>query len=164
MGTVGVFHHIGEPTDSDDHYHHTVEQILGFDGQITFDGVYHSVWDNWSKINNWKKLKAEPLLFVSGDQIGRPGFLNREQLECIKSFGFTIGWHGWSHRKVTELDEKELIRELSKPSWVDPIYAYPHGEFDQKAINMLKEMNYKQAYSTTQGEEGNPYAIPRIYL
>lgn len=154
---TAVFHRIGEPTE--DKFTHSVEQILAYEGTPTFDGVYTSVWDNWPQIKG-----RLPILFITGDQIGREGYLNRSQLEELQIRGYQVGWHGWSHRRVIELSDEELWHELSKPSWVDPVYAYPHGAFDARAISVLKTQGYKKAYSTTQGEEGNDFAIPREYV
>lgn len=153
MGTI-VCHRIGTKGEFTD----PIEDILAHQGQITFDGVYTSVFDH-------RHLLAPklPILFISGDQIGREGFCNTEQLLELKKLGFILGWHGWSHRKVTELSRTELWTELSKPTWVNDVYAYPHGDFDEQAMNMLKELGYKKAYSTTQGDE-NVFSLRRSYL
>lgn len=154
---VGVFHRIGTPEPGN--FTNSIEQILAFPGLITFDGVYTSVFDNRLALKDKKAI-----LFVSGDQIGREGFCNKEQLLELERLGHILAWHGWSHRKLTELSENDIRSELSRPDWVKPFYAYPHGDFDKRSIDILKKLGYRQAYSTTQGENGNEFAIYRHYI
>lgn len=153
---VAVFHRIGEPTE--DRFTHSIEQIMDYDGQITFDGIYRSVFEHRAVLA-WR----EPILFITGEQIGRKNFCNREQLEHLNWMGFRLGWHGWTHRKITELSDSEQWEELKRPDWVSPFYAYPHGEYDQRAIEKLKKGGYIGAYSTTQGEDSD-FAIRREYI
>lgn len=156
---TAVFHKIGEPTE--DKFTHSIEQILAFDGQITFDGAYKSVY--WERE---KLAPLKPILFVQGNTVN--DFFNTEvcdwrELYEMKEMGFILGWHGWTHRKLTELTEVDIYHELDNPLGTT-LYAYPHGEWDWKAAAFVEEMDYIKAYSTTQGEEGNDFAIPRIYV
>lgn len=155
--STAVFHRIGSPNPAT--FTNSIEQVLAFDGLITFDGVYTSVFDNRLVL-----APKHPLLFISGDQIGRDGYCNYEQLHNLKSLGFVLGWHGWSHRRLNELSDDEKRLELRRPDWVEPIYAYPHGDFDERSVYVLKAYGYKEAYSTTQGEDGNDFAIKRVYI
>lgn len=154
---VGVFHHIGEPTP--DRFTHSIEQILSYPGQITFDGIYTSVFDHRLQLQGKRAI-----LFVSGDQIGREGFCNITQLIELQRQGHILAWHGWSHRRLTELSDEEIRMELQRPDWAQPLYAYPHGDFDDRSIQILKEMGYKNAYSTTQGRQDDGFAIIRTYV
>lgn len=154
---VAVFHRIGEPTP--DAFTHSLDQILNFEGDITFDGIYTSVFENRVTLKGRKAI-----LFISGDQIGREGYCNKEQLLELERQGFTLGWHGWSHRRLVDLSDDDIRAELAKPDWVKPIYAYPHGDFDDRCKAILSEMGYSQAYSTIQGDPDSEFAIPRKYV
>lgn len=151
---VAVFHRIGTEGEFTD----TIEDILAFEGEVTFDGVYTSVFDHRHLL-----AKKQPILFITGNQIGREGYCNREQLEELKALGFTLGWHGWSHNKLTELSEDKILAELHKPDWISNIYAYPHGDFNDTAKDWLKKLLYTKAYSTTQGDD-DVFSIRRTYL
>lgn len=154
---IGVFHKIGEPTE--DKMTHSIKQILNFDGTITFDGIYESVFDHRIVL-----AKRKPILFITGNKIGREGFCHNIQLGQLKNLGFILAWHGWSHRKLTELSKREVMAELD--SGDNPrldLYAYPHGEFDDRVKKLVKQMGYKKAYSTTQGDDSD-FAIRREYI
>ncbi len=151
---TAVFHRIGNSGAFTNH----IEDILAYDCQPTFDGIYTTVFDHRLQ------LRSRPaILFISGDQVGREGFCNKEQLLELKKDGHTLAWHGWNHRRLTEMTEAEIRAELSKPDWVEPIYAYPHGDFNDLSKKILEEMGYEKAYSTTQGDNSN-YAIYRKYV
>lgn len=154
---VGVFHKIGEPNRET--FTNSLEQILAYDGVVTFDGVYTSVFDNRLAL-----AAKSPILFISGNQIGREGFCNKEQLLELASLGFKLGWHGWSHDKLTGMTDQQTITELRKPDWINTgLYAYPHGEFDDAAKAQVARMGYHKAYSTTQGNDDN-FSLHREYL
>lgn len=151
---VGVFHHIGEPTS--DKFTHSIEQILAFDGLITFDGVYESVFAHRTVLG-----RRHPIAFVTGNQIGREGFCNKEQLLELRRWGFRLGWHGWSHDKLTET--RAAFEEIQRPDWIEPYYAYPHGDFDAFTTSLLGNNGYINAYSTTQGDD-KPFSLRREYV
>ena len=153
---TAVFHRIGEPTP--DKFTHSIEQILAHEGQVTFDGIYTSVFEYRGVLADRK-----PILFVSGDQIGREGFCNKEQLLEMKKLGFVLGWHGWCHRRLNELTDEEKRLTLKRPDWIEPLYAYPHGDFDERCKMVLEAYGYKEGYSTTQGD-GSEFAIIRAYV
>lgn len=153
---VAVFHRIGVPNPQE--FTNSIQQIMDYDGLVTFDGVYVSVFEHRGTL-----AKKKPILFISGDQIGREGFCNKEQLLELRKLGFTLGWHGWSHRRFNELSDDEKRLELRKPDWIEPVYAYPHGDFDDRSKHVLKAYGYFKAYSTTQGD-GDDFAVIRHYI
>lgn len=156
MVEVAVFHRIGEPTE--DKFTHSIEQILAYEGKATFDGVYDSVYEHRHQL-----APLEPILFITGDQIGQDGFCAKEQLQEMESMGFTLGWHGKTHKKLTELRPGKMYAELNRPDWVGPYYAYPHGDFNDQTIQALRGHGYAWGYSTTQGDEGD-FSYKRIYI
>lgn len=155
---VGVFHRIGEPTG--DHFTNSLEQILALDGIITFDGAYLSVWEHRDELAG-----KDAIMFVQGDTVGTEGIMDWSQINDLgENYGFHVGWHGWTHRRLPELPDHAVIAELTAPGGLLPLYAYPHGDWDGRVAGLVKDMGYLRAYSTTQGEEGNDYAIPRVYI
>lgn len=152
-----VFHHIGKP--SEDKMTHSIKQILDCKDTISFDGAYECVWAHREQLKD-----REPILFVQGQTVGTKGVCTPEQIrELANDYGFVLGWHGWSHRKLTELPDHVIVKELTAPREYSKLYAYPHGEFDERVKKIVKDMGFVRAYSTTQGD-GSDYAIIREYL
>lgn len=155
---VAIFHHIGDEGD----FTNTIDEILAFDGVITFDGAYNSVWEHREALED-----REPILFVQGDTVGQPGVMSWEEiLHLAHHYQFIIGWHGWTHRKLTDLPDHVVINELIPAKEIEGVklYAYPHGEWDERVAKIVQQMGYIRAYSTTQGNNDNDFAIYRKYI
>lgn len=157
---IAVFHRIGNEAN----FVNPIEQILAYDGIITFDGAYESVYHHRKELASRK-----PILFIQGDTVGTDGVCKWWQImELVYRWGFQLGWHGHSHRKLTELNAGEVYKEIRPdgPLWPSEYkyYAYPHGDWDNKVAAIVRQAGYEKAYSTTQGEEGNDFAIIREYL
>lgn len=151
-----VFHHIGKP--SEDKMTHSIKQILECD-DISFDGAYECVWTHREQLKG-----KEPILFVQGETVGTEGVCTSEQIKTLANeYGFILGWHGWSHRKLTELEDHVIIKELTAPREFSKLYAYPHGEYDERVKKIVKDMGFLRAYSTTQGDNDD-FSIRREYL
>jgi poly-beta-1,6-N-acetyl-D-glucosamine N-deacetylase len=87
----------------------------------------------------------------------------------------SIGGHTHTHPILTNCDEEELRFEVQVckqklECWTDkeiPYFAYPNGDYDQRVIQVLKQANYRLAFSTQQNyltpdRIQSQYAIPRI--
>ena len=115
-------------------------------------------------------------LFVSSAFVGKPGYLNKEQLlELAADPLCTVGAHGTRHRVLTQVGEDERREEIfeSKDTLqqllgkkVD-IYAYSNGRYDEEILTMMREAGYKAACAVA-GRPLNkqfdlgPYAYPRL--
>lgn len=160
---VAVFHNIGEPNRET--FTNSIEQIKNFDGLVTFDGIYDSVWEHREEIGEIARGKYGVWLFFAGGTIGTPGFITKQQLlTLVDEYDCLMGWHTWSHPKLNMLTDAEIRHQLDAPAWVPRLaFAYPHGDFDDRVIELVKEAGYKKAYSTTQGND-DKYSIYREYL
>jgi len=160
---VAVFHRIGEPNR--EAFTNSIEQIKNYDGLVTFDGIYDSVWDHREEIGEIARGEHGVWLFFAGDTLDTEGFITKQQLLTLADeYDCLIAWHTWSHPDLTKLSDDEVRRELDAPPWVPRTsFAYPHGEFNDRVINLVKEAGYGEAYSTTQGND-NPYSLHREYL
>lgn len=154
MSKIAVFHKIGESGD----YTNTIEQILAYEGIITFDGAYTSLWEHREKL-----AEKEPILFVQANTLGTEGVMTWEQVRELGVKGFILGWHGRTHRRLTELPDHIVTRELTPAFPEFKLYAYPHGDFDERTKQLVRDMGYLRAYSTTQGND-DPFSLHREYI
>lgn len=154
---VAVFHRVGTP--SEDKMCHSLEQILDYEGQVTFDGAYLSVWDNREAL-----AKLNPILFVQGNTINTKGVCTYSQILEMEDIGFQLGWHGYTHRRLPSLSDDELAKELNPPNEFRRYYAYPHGEFDERCRDVIRNKSiFFQAFSTTQGDDDD-FSLKREYV
>lgn len=149
-----VFHHIGDKKD----YWNTPFEVLHCDGTLTFDGVYDSVLTHKEMLRGKDVILFHTLV---GDGQERQLTFYEVQMLAI-DMGWGLGWHTWTHPKLTELSDEQILRECKAPFETD-LFAYPHGEFDERVIKLVKKMGYKKAYSTTQGND-DKFSLRRDYL
>lgn len=147
-------HNIGEKINSN---YNTLDEILACDGPISFDGVYSNVYENWDKIKH-----KDITLFVMGDYIGKDNSfdvgqpLERlcgiQEILAMKKDGAKLGWHSWSHRDLTTLNDEELKKELMCPQVFQKTFSYPYGKFDDRVIQAVKDAGFEDAWSVTEGD------------
>ena len=80
-------------------------------------------------------------------------------LEELRAAGFAIGSHGLDHRRMTELSDEELAREMTESrrrleelSGAPVLHlAYPYGAHGAREIRAAAEAGYLTAASTRRG-------------
>lgn len=96
-------------------------------------------------------------------------------LKSLRSGGFEIGAHGVTHHVLSELNPKELVREVGvckcelEDTLSEPVqmFCYPKGRFNKSVIRQVKEAGYKGARTTRmlrQGLDFDPFQMPTSLL
>lgn len=148
---------------------------------ITFDDGYI---DNLLAIEELTRRGMHATWFVVTGSIGcepswqsdgRPSgrLLNEEELRAMNATGMEIASHTVSHRRLTTVDDNELIRELadSKSTLEDILghdimsFAYPFGTEDKRCEAAVKQAGYRAACTTDTGWaliDMNPFRLRRL--
>ena len=146
----------------------TIEQIKACKDSLSFDGIYESVLHHVDDL-----VGKDIILFFSGEHLGKDNSFDKDQpltkfcdidqvLWLQKKLNCKLGYHSYSHRDLSTLNESELINEINPPMSLD-LFAYPYGRYNDLVINLLKEFGYKDAWSVTQGDD-TPFKRKRRYL
>ena len=148
-------HNIGTEEHSN---YHTREQILACEEPIGFDGVYRNVYENQDVLQN-----KSGIMFVMGNFMGKDNEFDLEYVPKLEQYctlsevkqlcalyDFQIGWHTWSHRDLTNLSDREIIQEITAP-FPTKLLRYPHGNYNDRVVELVKQAGYEKAYSVTQG-------------
>lgn len=146
--------------------------------------AYHSLYlDLWSEIrckNSYDQLKIiNNLIDWSGVKTScreshRILGVNELQ-ELANSELFEFGSHTKSHIPLSHLDYSEILTEVSdsKTSIEEIIrkpvksLSYPFGDYDDRAVNIVKNMDYQCALTTQEGvytSVSDMYTLPRIQV
>lgn len=144
---------------------------------ITFDGVYEDVYLYAFPI--LKKWGYPFELFVIGDHVGGDNafdtvepsarFCTVAQLKEMAEGGGRIQWHTKSHRKLIGLDDATIASELVPPQTLRRLFpsphldwfAYPHGEHDPQAVEIVRG-NFSGALSCIAGNDEDRYQLNRV--
>lgn len=85
----------------------------------------------------------------------------------------TIGAHGLTHPRLTELSGEELTKEVEGSRrllegltgrTVD-LFAYPYGDYDRRVLEAVENAGYRAAFAENSRRLGRrPFEIPRVGL
>ena len=115
-------------------------------------------------INHWEEKNTSVL----------SNLLNNEQILQMQNTGLIeFGSHTLSHVNLSTINDEQLLIELKKSKEeIEKItrkeceaFAYPYGKFDDKIIQAVEEIGYKNATVVKRGlfeKNDNPFIIKRI--
>ncbi len=143
---------------------------------LTIDDAYLSVYEE-----AWPRLRAHDLpftLFVSTKPIdeGYGAMMTWSQVrELAASPLVTIGNHTETHAHLPLLDETGQRMEINYASnrfrielgQVPDLFAYPYGEFDDSALDLVSRNGFRAAFgqhSGVLGEASPIFRLPRFAL
>lgn len=104
-----------------------------------------------------KKYGFTGALYIVGEYIGSPNYMNADQIKEMVHNGWEVGNHSMNHFDLTLLDTQqqqqyEIVasREVLEDQLDVPIqtFAYPFGIYDQTVINLTYSTGYIAAMGT----------------
>ncbi len=124
---------------------------------ITFDDGHVS--DALVAAPELERRGLSAAFFITWSYLGRPGYLDRNQVRELRAAAFEIGSHGLSHKKLTEVGPAELWREAldSKRRLEDLIgepvanFAIPSGAYNDLVLQTLWAAGYKRIMTSDFG-------------
>ena len=112
--------------------------------------------------------------FIMTISIGRPRYMNKQQLKELSDKGHVIACHTWDHHNVKKYTGADWDNQLVKPKATletitgKPVeyFAYPFGLWNEAAIPELKKRGYKAAYQLSDKRDGNEplYSLRRMLV
>jgi peptidoglycan/xylan/chitin deacetylase (PgdA/CDA1 family) len=113
--------------------------------------------------NRWMTANGYP---------GRP-MLDWDQIDEMQAAGVGFGSHTLTHPRLSQLDRASAEREIrdSKQVLEDRLtttvdhFAYPHGDWDARTADLVREAGYTLACSTRSGfnrRDVDPFLLRRI--
>jgi|SRR5450432_56212 peptidoglycan/xylan/chitin deacetylase (PgdA/CDA1 family) len=101
-----------------------------------------------------KKYGFKGMFFIMTVSLGKPHYMNREQVRTLSDDGNTIGSHTWDHHNVKKYEGKDWITQLDKPTkQLEQItgksiryFAYPFGLWNTAAFPELKKRGFIAAF------------------
>ena len=140
---------------------------------LTFDDGYENNYTEMLPILEAHGMKA--VVYVITNEIGKPGYLNVEQLRQMQRRGVEIGSHTANHRPLIGLSRVELEHEIGDSKtfleWngIDTVYSlsYPNGAYEDKVVEVLKSKNYLTAVTGDAGLnvfDTDPFKLQRVNI
>ena len=121
---------------------------------ITFDDGHES--DLIVAAPELARRNLHAIFFVVWSYLGRPGYLNRDQVLALRADGFEIGSHGLTHTRLTQISPAEASNELleSKRRLEDllqePIaaLALPGGRYNDAVLEAAWAAGYRRVMTS----------------
>lgn len=141
---------------------------------VTFDDGYRSTLRDAAPIFVEHRVPFHVFVTKAYVESRDPRYLTASQLlELLKVPGATLGLHGSTHSKFTQLTEDSLRRELHESrDWLQQLIgrevtslSYPHGDFDLRVKSVVAECGFTTAACSNIGtfhDTAQALAIPRV--
>ena len=97
--------------------------------------------------------------FVVADRVGRPGYLDAEDLLTLRDAGMEIGLHGMRHRRWRHLSQDALEEEMGEARHVLETHlgttivsaACPFGSYDGGSLSKLRRTGFMRVFTSDGG-------------
>ncbi|MEM6675218.1 MAG: polysaccharide deacetylase family protein [Planctomycetota bacterium] len=134
-----------------------LEKALGPRLGVTFDDGFRS--DLEIAVPALQERGLDATFFVLAGLLGDARRLDRGAVREIRDAGFTIGSHGWDHRKWRGLDLDVRRREMHDSRRYledllgEPVTsaACPFGSYDRAVLQELRGSGYRTIYTSDPG-------------
>ena len=143
---------------------------------VTFDDGYGSTLRLAAPVLVAHAIPFHVFITKSYVESGNPLYLSPKEVRELAAFpGATIGLHGASHAKLSDLDDVELRRELdASRDWLEQLtgrsidsLSYPHGDFSPRVSAAVSECGIAAAACSNVGtfsDSAQALSIPRVDL
>lgn len=106
-----------------------------------------------------RKYDVKATFFIVTSWVGKPGFMNWEQIKCMDLEGMQIGSHSVSHKEMTKIPNAERINEFisSRKIIEDHLgkmvnaFAFPFGLYNAATIKEVFESGYEFCCTSRHG-------------
>ncbi len=121
-----------------------------------------------------KQHRVPATIFVITENIGQPGFLNKNQIAEMADRGITFGSHTLHHAHLPKLPMDRVRQELTESrtklqgmGLAADFFSYPAGGFSSDIALAVQEAGYRAACTTNRGLQRFPvdrWALRRITM
>jgi len=139
---------------------------------ITFDDTRSDQFD--IALPELNKYGFKGVFFIMTVSIGKPGYMNKEQIRQLAAQGHIIGLHTWDHKNVKNYSNEDWEIQINKPrKQLESVtgkkiehFAYPFGLWNKEALLKIKQLGFKSAFqlSAKRDEDEPLYCIRRIIV
>jgi peptidoglycan/xylan/chitin deacetylase (PgdA/CDA1 family) len=110
-----------------------------------------------------KKYGFKAVYFIMTVSIGRPNYMNKEQIKQLSDEGNVIASHTWDHHNFKKFTGKDWETQIDKPTKkLEEItgkkieyFAYPFGLWNAQGLPELHKRGFKAAFQLAEKRDPN---------
>ncbi|WP_295771022.1 polysaccharide deacetylase family protein [uncultured Mucilaginibacter sp.] len=110
-----------------------------------------------------KKYGFKAVYFIMTVSIGRPNYMNKEQVKQLADEGNVIGSHTWDHHNFKKFAGDDWKTQIDKPTKkLEEItgkkieyFAYPFGLWNAQGLPELHSRGFKMAFQLAEKRDAN---------
>jgi peptidoglycan/xylan/chitin deacetylase (PgdA/CDA1 family) len=110
-----------------------------------------------------KKYGFKAVYFIMTVSIGRPNYMNKEQIKQLSDEGNVIASHTWDHHNFKKFTGRDWETQIDKPTKkLEEItgkkieyFAYPFGLWNAQGLPELKKRGFKAAFQLAEKRDAN---------
>jgi peptidoglycan/xylan/chitin deacetylase (PgdA/CDA1 family) len=120
------------------------------------------------------KHNFKGVFFIMNISIGKPRYMNKEQLKQLSDDGHVIAAHSWDHHRVTDYTTADWDKQLTEAKQklesitAKPVnyFAYPFGLWNTAALPALQQRGITMAFQlSTKPDSTQPlYTVRRMLV
>ena len=141
---------------------------------LTIDDSFKSFYDNGFALFKKYNYPFSLYVYVKATSKHYGDFMSWNEIKEVSKYG-TIGLHSYSHPRLLNLTNQEIIKDTKKAikifkkymGYTPKIYAYPYGEYDNRIKNILKTFKFDAILNQSVGtvdKNSDIFDIHRIAL
>ena len=126
--------------------------------------------DNFALLPVLQQYGLHATFYIPSGLVGKPNYMTWEQLKALRAAGNEIGGHSFDHTRLGGLDAAQLQHEICDDrqnlvahGFLPVSFAYPFGNYDASAHEMVKQCGYTGARTIAGGPQrfplSDPYAV-----
>jgi peptidoglycan/xylan/chitin deacetylase (PgdA/CDA1 family) len=110
-----------------------------------------------------KKYGFKAVYFIMTVSIGRPNYMNKEQIKQLSDEGNVVASHTWDHHNFKKFTGKDWETQIDKPTKkLEEItgkkieyFAYPFGLWNAQGLPELHKRGFKAAFQLAEKRDPN---------
>ncbi|MDO8686750.1 MAG: polysaccharide deacetylase family protein [Candidatus Berkelbacteria bacterium] len=132
---------------------------------LTFDDGYEDAYTEALPV--LKENNFTGTFFIIRNSVGKPEYMNQNQINEMEKAGMEIGSHSLSHPNLASLDIASAENQIAKSKLSATTFCYPAGKFDDTTVSLIEKAGYIAAVTTNPGiatQDSNLFELPRLRI
>ena len=117
-----------------------------------------------------RQLNCSAYFFITVSRVGKPGYMNWEELKELRDAGMVVGSHGLNHNILVNQKDKVITKELRESKDILEYnlkvnvedFSVSRGFYNQQILDAARNVGYKRIFVSDAPVSTSPECINRV--